>query len=116
MIPQPADDTMAPPPATAAQPELPDQINPQQPFSGAVAGNEPATPSQASYLNPAQAHVDSSAASQASESSDSTVSSAMSTVPPPSNVGGLESLVYNPSATPGGSVLDAFRLWLMHPR
>ena len=42
MLPHPAADTMAPRAATAAQPELPDQIDPQQPFSGAVAGNEPA--------------------------------------------------------------------------
>ncbi len=116
MIPHPAADTMAPAAATAAQPKLPDQIGPQQPFSGAVAGNQPAMPSQALDLTPVQAHADSSAASQASESSDSTVSSEVSTVSAASNVGGLDWLLYNPPATPGGALLAALRLWLMSRR
>jgi hypothetical protein len=99
------------------QTKLSDQIGLQQLISGAVAGNQPATTSEAPYLDPIQAHVDSSAASQASESSDSTVSSSeVPTAPATSNVGELEWLLYNPPTTPGGALLAAFRLWLMSRR
>jgi len=91
---------------------LSDQIGPQQPISGAVAGNQPAMPSQALDLGPSQ---DSSAASVASDSSDSTANSSQgSTVPATSNTGGLEWLVYNPPTTPGGSLLAALRVCLMN--
>ncbi len=114
--PHPVAETMAPPAATAAD-QISDQIGLQQLISGAVAGNQPATTSEAPYLDPIQAHVDSSAASQASESSDSTVSSSeVPTAPATSNVGELEWLLYNPPTTPGGALLAAFRLWLMSRR
>ena len=97
--------------AAATQQTL-DHTSPQQSFSGAVAGNQPAMPSQALDLGPSQ---DSSAASVASDSSDSTANSSQgSTVPATSNTGGLEWLVYNPPTTPGGSLLAALRVCLMN--
>ena len=52
MILHPAADTMASPAAKAAQTEDSAQIGPQLPISGAVAGNQPAMPSQALHLQP----------------------------------------------------------------
>ncbi len=77
MIPCPVIEATVPPTATAAQPELSDQIGPQQPFSGAVdqsglRDNQPAMPSQVLVLEPDQAHTDTSAVSQASYSSYTT--------------------------------------------
>ncbi len=45
MIPCPVIEAMVPPTATATQTQPSDQTGPQQPFSGAVAGVQPATTS-----------------------------------------------------------------------
>jgi len=114
MIRYPAAETTAPPAATAAQTkQLSDQTGQQQPISGAAAGNEPQMTSQAQQSEPAQ--IETAAASQASDTPDSHVSSSeVPTAPATSNAGGLEWLVYNPPTTPGGALLAALRLWMIN--
>jgi hypothetical protein len=111
-LPNPAAETTA---ATAAQiHQLSDQTGPQQPISGAAAGNQPHTTpqTQAQDSEPAQVQIDSSAATQSDDSSDSSHSSSeVPHAPATSNAGGLEWLTFTTSA---GVLLAAVGLWMIH--
>ncbi len=110
-LPNPAAETTAPPAATAAQThQLSDQTGPQQPISGAAAGNQPQMTPQDS--EPAPVQIDSSAASQASDTSDICHSSSeVPDAPATSNAGGLEWLIFTTSA---GVLLAAVGLWMIN--
>jgi len=84
----------------AATQHTSDQIGPQQPFAGAVAGNQPAKPPQAPDPGSSQ---DSDLASLASDSSDSTHESPHGSAVP---VGTLLA----------GTLLAALVIWLMNRR
>lgn len=109
-IPHQAAETIAPPAAQTHQ--LSDQTGPQQPISGAAAGNQPLITPQAQDSEPAQVQIDSSAASQSGDSSDSSRSSSeVPHAPATSSAGGMEWLIYTTSA---GVLLAAVGLWMIH--